>query len=534
MPWDIQDVEKHKKGLTEDQKQLWVKVANSALERCLKAGKAEKFCEVSAIMQANSVVEKNMTYEDWVKQYKIEQTFNLKGVEIFAAGTWNGDTYTEKDLDEMVKAFDEVGFRPPLKLGHNMEQEKKWKDGQPAFGWIDKIYRQGKKLLADFVELPQKIYEALKRGNYKQVSAEIFWNFDRDGKKFPRVLRAVALLGADIPAVSGLDAIEGLYIDDGQDVRTYDFKPGDMDSSPDNSFAVWDTKYINDLPDAAFAIILPGGKKDEEGKTVPRALRKLPHHNESVTDPNDNESIDIPHLKNALSRLSQTSLTPEQKQKALSHLRAHAKALEIGEAAEMAENLIKEEVKNMEKLKEEMERMKQEMDNLKSERENLKQEKEALEAKYSDIEKAKKEAEAKLAEQRAKVKAERIKNFIAEQKKAGKVLPKFEKELEALLKSATDQKAYTYQDDDKKEVNLSQLDLVERIVVSLPKMVEFAEIGKDEEIDLLGDYNHDPGVEVDRRAKLYLDKEKAKTYEEAVEMVLNKDPELKKAYLGGE
>ncbi|MGC8896607.1 MAG: hypothetical protein ACP5LB_07605, partial [Candidatus Bathyarchaeia archaeon] len=42
---------------------------------------------------------------------------------------------------------------------------------------------------------------------------------------------------------------------------------------------VWTRKYINDLPNSAFAIILPGGEKDSEGKTVPRSLRKFPHHN---------------------------------------------------------------------------------------------------------------------------------------------------------------------------------------------------------------------------------------------------------------
>lgn len=523
MPWTVQDVDKHKKGLTDKQKELWVRVANSVLERCQKEGGQD--CEASAIRQANSVVEKNMSYDDWVKEYKIQQTFNLHGVEIFAAGTWNGDTYTEKDLDEMVTAFKEVGFEPPLKLGH---QEK---DGQPAFGWIDRIYRQGKKLLADFKELPQKVYEALKRGNYKRVSAEIYWNYRKGEKVFPRVLKAVALLGGDIPAVTDLEAIGNLYHDNvNTDVRIY---------------AEWDTAFINDLPDAAFAIILPGGEKDDEGKTTPRALRKLPHHNASVKNATENESVDKPHLRNALARLPQTNLTTEQKRKALSHLQAHARALEIGEAAEMTENQIEKEEKQME---DKMKQLQQELDNLKKEKEALEAKftdtekaKEELEAKHEEIkkaktelEKAKKEAETKLAEQQAKVKAEHIKNFIAEQKKAGKILPKFEKELEALLNSATDQKVYAYKDDDEKEVNLSQLELVERIVTALPKMVEFAELGEEgEDIDLLGDYEHDPGVEVDRRAKLYLDKEKAKTYEEAFELVLEKDPELKKAYLGG-
>jgi hypothetical protein len=41
--------------------------------------------------------------------------------------------------------------------------------------------------------------------------------------------------------------------------------------------AEWTTKYINDLPDTAFALVVKG-EKDEGGKTVPRTNRNLPHH----------------------------------------------------------------------------------------------------------------------------------------------------------------------------------------------------------------------------------------------------------------
>jgi hypothetical protein len=53
MPWTKDDVEKHKKGLTDKQKETWVKVANSARNRCIEAGGSEKECDASAIRQAN-------------------------------------------------------------------------------------------------------------------------------------------------------------------------------------------------------------------------------------------------------------------------------------------------------------------------------------------------------------------------------------------------------------------------------------------------------------------------------------------------
>lgn len=100
--------------------------------------------------------------------------------------------------------------------------------------------------------------------------------------------------------------------------------------------AKWSSKYINDLSDAAFAVVLPGGRKDTEGKTVPRDLRKLPHHTPEVRSGLEHDTVDLPHLRNALSRLPQTLLPGEARQKAREHLERHAKALGVGELNEEA------------------------------------------------------------------------------------------------------------------------------------------------------------------------------------------------------
>jgi hypothetical protein len=65
--------------------------------------------------------------------------------------------------------------------------------------------------------------------------------------------------------------------------------------------AEWSTEYINDLPDSAFLHIESGGKKDDEGKTTPRSLRHFP-----VRD--HNGKLDIPHLRNAISRIPQSKV----------------------------------------------------------------------------------------------------------------------------------------------------------------------------------------------------------------------------------
>ncbi len=492
MPWTVADVEKHNKGLTDHQKKVWVNVANSALAKCQKEGGTA--CDASAIRQANGVVTKNMSYEDWEaaedfaaelsyfadagpygdvtyadpknKKYPVDteahiraawsyinmprnagqyspeelktvkghiiaawkskidpagppsaqknnaqtQTFNIHGIEIFSVGTWNKDTYTTQDLDEMVKAFNDVGFEPPLKLGHN---EKQMTDGHPALGWVNKVYRQGSKLLADFKDIPQKLYQALKQGNYKRVSSEIYWNYSANGKSWPRVLKAVALLGADIPAVTNLEAIQGLYDEGTNHYRVY------------------------------------GDPKDKEDASMEKEIQELKDKLKLLTDASAVEKAD-------------------------------------------------------------------------------------LEAKLKAAEDANKEATAKLSEREAEVKAAKIKEFIGKHKKEGRVLPKFEAELMALLASASETKAYSYSHEGK-TVELSQRETMERLVGLLPKTVVFGEMGGDDADADLKSANYDnAGIEVDRRAKIYLKKkEGVKTYEEAVKAVLADDPDLKKDYLGG-
>jgi hypothetical protein len=323
---------------------------------------------------------------DIVANHSIEQTFNLNGVEIFSTGVWNGDKYTKKDLEAMVSNFDKTGFQPPLKLGHN-EDQPEMKDGDPALGYVDKIYTAGTKLLADFHELPQKVYDAMKRGNYKRVSSEIYWNYKNNGSVLDRVLKAVALLGSEIPAVTNLEAIEGLY-------------------SKDNG------------------------------------------------------------------------------------------------SGEVKKHYTEKESELMEK-------------DFSQENQELK---EKLQKAYDELEKS-----------RSEKKEAAVAKFISDQKEAGRVLPIFEKELHALLMSATDSKVYSYTVEEN-TVELSQSELVEKVFSSMPKLIEFAEISEDGEFVIdRQPYDH-AGDEVDRRAGLYIKKGKAKNYSEALDLVFKEDEQLKEEY----
>jgi hypothetical protein len=148
----------------------------------------------------------------------------IKGVEIFSVGKWNGDDFTVEDIDAMVDSFNEnkATLRPFLKLGHNEQQKILANDGLPAAGWVDNLRRVGEKLVADFVQVPKQVMELIQKGAYKKVSSEIYFNIKLGDKLFSRFLSGVALLGTDLPAVTNLKDILSLYgIKDYQCVNNY-------------------------------------------------------------------------------------------------------------------------------------------------------------------------------------------------------------------------------------------------------------------------------------------------------------------------
>ena len=96
--------------------------------------------------------------------------------------------------------------------------------------------------------------------------------------------------------------------------------------------AVWDTAYVNTLEDNCFAGVEPGGTKDGEGKTVPRDLRHLPHH---AKGNGGDGPVDLPHLRNALSRVEQMDAGGAAfRDKCRAHLERHARAEGIGMAGD--------------------------------------------------------------------------------------------------------------------------------------------------------------------------------------------------------
>lgn len=177
------------------------------------------------------------------KEYAAMQTKDIDGVEIFASGTWNGDVYLDKDLDEMVDSFKATKgiLKPFLKLGHDEGQALTQEDGYPALGWVENLRRKGSKLIADFKRIPRKIYDLIQSGGYRRVSSEIYFDVELNGKRYGKALKAVALLGGDTPAVQNLQDIMSLYSVKGiaaftkeASVKSYESDIGDLQKEETN------------------------------------------------------------------------------------------------------------------------------------------------------------------------------------------------------------------------------------------------------------------------------------------------------------
>ena len=118
----------------------------------------------------------------------------MKWCEIFRTGTHtanNGQTIsvTEQDLDEIIKNFSEKNPDVPLVIGHP-------KINAPAYGWVDKLKREGNKLFASFKEVSNEFSQWVNKGLYKNRSISL-----AEGN----VLKHIGWLGAEPPAIKGLE-----------------------------------------------------------------------------------------------------------------------------------------------------------------------------------------------------------------------------------------------------------------------------------------------------------------------------------------
>ena len=195
-----------------------------------------------------------------------------------------------ENLRNMVANFDSNvrGQDVAMNFDHGMDRSK----GNQASGWFRKLEirpsssdpaLQSLYILAELTDEAKAEIQA-KKWRYFSLEWDDEW-MDNTGNMHRDVVIGGALTNKPIAKnIMPINFSEALW-----DELDYDTK---------KLFAVWSTAFVNDLPDGSFLYVEPGGKKDGEGKTVPRSKRHFPYKDGSG-------KIDLPHLRNAIARIPQ-------------------------------------------------------------------------------------------------------------------------------------------------------------------------------------------------------------------------------------
>lgn len=517
-------------------------------------------------------------------------TREVKGVEVFSTGTHNGDPYDTDDLKAMVDAFGKVGFEPTIKAGHEegQEDEKKARKvfGTPALGYVSRLYLKGKKLLADLKQVPKRFADLIESGAYKHVSAEIYWNYQDKGKKLklPRVLKSIAILGADIPALTNLKAIESLYEVDEDTGRVFAF-------DDDNEFRVYDycplphvdpiTEYLTRYPRKSKEVASYKEAADDSEETCLKCRFFVPYRNsctivegwieptftsdffEALTKPvfsmedsdnpvkgnkkdeeeypKENNFANDPKVYIVQKRGSEWCLIARSTGKVLGCHKTKEDALKQEAAIKARQNNenpsdkkdtkeIKEDthMKTAEEIRTEMKA------EYEAKEKGLKKEyDDKISAAKLETEEAGKKDREKLETRIQKMEAEHrsddIQHWIAAEKRQGKIAPVEENRVRAFMETLNESKTVTFSQDDK-EVSGSQMDIFKEFIDKRPSL--FTELSEQDNLDEIGKTKGyaNAGDEVDKRARKYMAEYKETEYIQAVEIVLNDDHKLADAY----
>ena len=118
-------------------------------------------------------------FDDWIPIFKTGRHTDSAG---------NIREWTEEDLDRIVGKYDPANHEAPIVIGHPEESA-------PAYGWAEKLKREGQILYAKARDVVPEFADMVKRGLFKKRSISLYPDL---------TLRHVGFLGATPPAVKGL------------------------------------------------------------------------------------------------------------------------------------------------------------------------------------------------------------------------------------------------------------------------------------------------------------------------------------------
>src|SRR5574344_1066226 len=180
----------------------------------------------------------------------------MKFFEVFKAGKYPQGNFTKAEIQELAKNYDPSFCEAPITLDHEQKG--------PAYGWVDNLKEENGILKASFKNLSKDLKEFVQDGKYKKISIEIYRELE--GKK--PYLKAVSFLGASIPQVKGMQAVE--FKEGESDVYTFEVQAEEDDDEniDDLKAQITDlTKQVVDFQEKA--------KKNTEIKDLKSQVKDL-------------------------------------------------------------------------------------------------------------------------------------------------------------------------------------------------------------------------------------------------------------------
>ena len=425
-------------------------------------------------------------------------TVDKNDVEIFRVGTWNGDVYSRADLQAMVDAFDKVGFNPAIKCGHEPGQEKPGMMqrlfGEPSLGIVKSIYLKGDSLYANLADIPRRFGNLIQANAYRRISSEIYWDYacESSGKKFPRVLKAIAFLGAKIPALTSLKAIESLYHQRGGRLFAYDESGHEFRLYNSDEYPAGDGCKVEKHGDKW--CVMDDGKEvgchDDEGKAkaqlaqVKASKQKSMSQKSETVKTSEGEDMDIKEFEAKLAEMK-TEMAKEYEAKMAEQL-ATFKADQDKTYATAKADAEKE-------LKEKMDAQAAQVKKLETER-----------------------------------RSERIAGRIEKLKTEGKVPKAWESRLTAVFEYLPEEAAHTYSNEGK-EVKESVAETLWKLFEDSPKWI-LKQFTTQDDLNNRPDHSDDPEIELNNLAKKHMKESGEKDLAKALAYVAKENPDLYREY----
>ncbi len=174
------------------------------------------FAKLRSIVEADDNEQIKNEVKNVLENYELFtksiESVNLFDQEIMSTGLVNDRVLTIDDLFKIVDNYQKLRefVKPVIKIGHSEEQP--FTGDMPALGTVENLRVEDNKIKADFMNVPVVVADLIRKKAYFRVSPEIYTEFaDSEGIVWGLVLRAVSLLGAEIPAFKNLQDIQGLY-----------------------------------------------------------------------------------------------------------------------------------------------------------------------------------------------------------------------------------------------------------------------------------------------------------------------------------